>query len=186
MRAACVNTRSRPLCTQVMIKFSPLPPIEELRTLLELSADSPTGLKWRNNGPGIRKNRVAGWWKEGEWGKIRIASKYYKTHRIVWALHTGEDPGSNLIDHINRRPHDNRVENLRLVKHGENRYHSSTDKNATGYRGVTKLQRCARWSAQIKKEGRNYYLGCFDSPEKAHKVYLKACQELYGYIPGTL
>ena len=174
------------ICAQVMMKFSPLPPIEELRALLELSDDSPTGLKWRNGGRGVKASRIAGWWKEGAWGKIRIAKRYYKTHRVVWALHTGEDPGENLIDHINRKPHDNRIENLRLVKHGENRYNSSTDKNSTGYRGVAKLRKCNRWSARIKKDGKDYYLGCFDSPEKAHQAYASACQKLYGYDPGAL
>jgi len=186
LQAACVSTRHRPLYVQVMIKFIPLPSLEELHSLLELSPDSPTGLKWRNKGRGVKPNRVAGWWKEGEWGKIRINKKYYKTHRIVWALHTGEDPGENLIDHINRKPHDNRIENLRLVNPGENRYNSSSNKNLTGYRGVTKLQRCARWSAHIRKQGKNYYLGCFDSPEKAYRAYLDACQELYGYSPSVL
>lgn len=166
-----------------MPNFNPLPPIEELRQLLELAPDSPTGLKWRDNGPGRRKDRIAGWWKTNQWGKIRLNGKYYKTHRLVWALHTGEDPGNYLVDHINRKPHDNRVENLRLVKHGENRYNSSMNKNSTGYRGVTKIQGSKSWIAQIKKNGKNYYLGCFDAPEKAHAVYVEACERLYGYTP---
>ena len=166
-----------------MPKFSPLPPIDVLRQLLELAPESPTGLKWREHGPGRRKDRIAGWWKVDDWGKIRIHRKYYKTHRIVWALHTGIDPGDHIIDHINRQPHDNSLNNLRLVEHGENRYNSSTNKNSTGYRGVTKLQRCARWSAHLKKDGVNHYLGCFDTPEKAHKAYIEACQRFYGYLP---
>jgi hypothetical protein len=168
-----------------MTKFSPLPSIEELRFLLVLSADSPTGLKWRSDGRGRRKDLVAGWHKEGDWGKIRIRRKYYKTHRVAWALHTGSDPGNALIDHINRKPHDNRPENLRIVKHGENRYNSSIDKNSTGYRGVSKLHQCDRWSANIKKDGKKYYLGCFATPEAASDAYLKACKDLYGYIPAS-
>lgn len=168
-----------------MPKFTPLPPIEELRLLLEISAESPTGLKWLKTSKSRKQDSIAGWWKPNTWGKIRINNRYYKTHRIIWALHTGTDPGLNVVDHINRKPHDNRVENLRLVKHGENRYNSSTDKNATGYRGVTKLQRCARWTAHIKKEGISYYLGCFDAPEKASAAYIQACHRLYGYIPAN-
>jgi hypothetical protein len=168
-----------------MFYFNPLPQLEELQALLEISADSPTWLKWRNSGKGIKRDRVAGWWKENQWGKIRINNKYYKTHRIVWALHNGKDPGNMVIDHINRKPHDNNPENLRIVGRSENRYNSKMDGNSTGYRGVSKLQGCQRWTARVKKDGAVHYLGCFDSAENAYAAYLKACGELYGYLPSS-
>jgi hypothetical protein len=168
---------------QEMPNFIPLPPLDQLQELLELSAESPTGLKWRQNRPGVREDRVAGWWHTGKWGKIRIQGTYYKTHRVVWALLTGEDPGGQVIDHINGKPHDNSVGNLRVVSKSENRYNSRTTTSLSGFRGVTKLKNCTRWVAVIKKDKTKHYLGCFDSPEKAHAVYEQACVDLYGYRP---
>lgn len=46
------------------------------------------------------------------------------------------------------------------------------------------MQQCERWFARVKKDGATHYLGCFDTPEKAHKAYIQACKQLYGYIPA--
>jgi len=167
-----------------MAKFTPLPSIEHLRSMLELDSSSPTWLRWTSGAHHQFRGKVAGYHKEGEWGKIRISGKYYRTHRIVWALQNNEDPGSNVVDHINRKPHDNNPENLRAVTRGVNRYNSSFDKNATGYRGVTKSKDSDRWIAEIKKDGTTNYLGCFKSPESAHQAYLIACEQFYGFIPA--
>jgi hypothetical protein len=41
-------------------------------------------------------------------------------HRVAWLLHTGEDPGTLVIDHINRQRNDNRISNLRPLTHVQN------------------------------------------------------------------
>ena len=43
---------------------------------------------------------------------IKVKSKQFKAHRIVWLLNYGHFPKSEL-DHINRNKLDNRIENLR-------------------------------------------------------------------------
>lgn len=43
---------------------------------------------------------------------IKVKTKRFKAHRIVWLLNYGEFPASEL-DHINRNRADNRIENLR-------------------------------------------------------------------------
>jgi hypothetical protein len=164
-------------------KFTPLPSVERLQSILRIDESSPTWLTWKINLGSRRAGSVAGYFKENDWGKIRIDNKCYKTHRIVWSLHNQSDPGDLIVDHINRKPHDNNPSNLRLVNRGVNRYNSSFNKNATGYRGVTKIKDSERWISEVKKDGKTYYLGCFESPEEAYDVYLKACEKLYGFIP---
>lgn len=62
-------------------------------------------------------------------------------HRVVWILHNGSIPEGVVIDHINRVPSDNRIENLRLATKSQNklnttitakRYKTTTYKDASG------------------------------------------------------
>ena len=46
--------------------------------------------------------------------------KLYQAGRVAWFLHTGEDPGEMMVDHINRQKDDNRFENLRLFTRQQN------------------------------------------------------------------
>ena len=67
-----------------------------------------------NNGELIRDDRKNG---NGSLDKdgyliIKVKGKQFKAHRIVWLLHYGSFPKSE-IDHINRIRTDNRIENLR-------------------------------------------------------------------------
>jgi hypothetical protein len=166
-----------------MLKFTPLPAIDKLHQMLQIDETSCTWLRWKEAKRGCKAGAVAGYFKEGQWGNICICGKYYKIHRIVWALVNNKDPGNYPIDHINRVPHDNNPKNLRLATSALNRYNSSFNKNSTGYRGVTKAKDCNRWISRIKKDGKVIYLGCFKSAQEAHDAYLKACVSLYGFIP---
>jgi hypothetical protein len=166
-----------------MLKFTPLPSIDKLHQILRIDETSCTWLRWKEGKRGCRAGAVAGCFKKEQWGNICIYGKYYKIHRIVWALANNSDPGHYPIDHINRVPHDNNPKNLRLATSALNRYNSSFDKNSTGYRGVTKMKDCNRWMSRIKKDGKSFYLGCFKSAQEAHDAYIEACIKLYGFIP---
>jgi len=168
-----------------MEKFTPLPSIEHLRSMLELDSSSPTWLRWTPGAHHQFRGKVAGYHKEGEWGRIRISGKYYGTHRIVWALQNNEDPGSSVVDHINRKPHDNNPENLRAVTRGVNRYNSSFDKNATGYRGVTKIKDSERWIAEIKKRRGNQLFRMFQISQSSASGILNSMRAVLWIYPGA-
>lgn len=49
---------------------------------------------------------------------LAFEGRNYFTHRVIWALCTGEQP--RVVDHINGDKQDNRIENLRSVTHRQN------------------------------------------------------------------
>lgn len=101
-------------------------------------------------------------------------------HRLAWFLHYGEWPTCQ-VDHINGDRHDNRISNLRLASSSENQRNRKRPKNNTsGYKGVSWIEHYQMWQATIKFDGKNKYLGRFDTPEEASDAYNKAALRHHG------
>lgn len=112
-------------------------------------------------------------------GKFRTVSfkgRRYLAHRIAWFLMTGEQPPA-LIDHIDLDPANNRWSNLRPATHSLNGANVRSRRN--GRKGVT-LRATGRYQAQIKRGGKSYYLGVFDTEEEAASAYAAKATELFG------
>ena len=102
-----------------------------------------------------------------------INKKSVMVHRLIWLYVHGDMPKCQ-IDHINGIKTDNRLENLREadpVQNGQNRQRGQKN-NKSGLLGVSRLGK--KWRASISVSGKQVYLGSFDTPEKAHAVYLEA------------
>ena len=87
------------------------------------------------------------------------------------------------IDHINKDPTDDRLENLRWSTRSENLHNTRVHKdNMVGFKGVSIKpgKRNKRYAARIYHEGRHIRLGNFYTPEEAHAVYLAKARELHG------
>jgi hypothetical protein len=100
--------------------------------------------------------------------------------RYVWLLHTGDWP-KQTIDHINRDPLDNRIDNLRDVSRSEN------NKNRTplcllGKKNKKKSQmptgvvlrrnhKCRPYSAMVYTNGKTKHLGYYPTPDEASAAY---------------
>ena len=93
-------------------------------------------------------------------------------HRIVYYAHNQswniwDRSKDNMIDHINRKPSDNSIKNLRVVTHQENQW----NRDAKGYywhKPGNKFQ------AYIVVNNKQKHLGLFEKEEDAHAAYLKA------------
>lgn len=146
----------------------PLPSQERLRDLFRY--DEETGsLYWRPvSGKSFRDanfnsrfgDKVAGTIGVQGYRAIGIKGAYYKAHRLIWKMHYGTEPRS--IDHIDRNPLNNRLENLRESDHKAQMLNRNLFKsNKTGHRHVSiDIQGKKRFKVVIdrKSYGRFYTL----------------------------
>lgn len=71
--------------------------------------------------------------------RVKYKKKTYMVHRIIYEIHYSEIQEGFVIDHINRDPSDNRIENLRAVPYAINSRNKRISKNnKTGLTGVHK------------------------------------------------
>jgi hypothetical protein len=99
--------------------------------------------------------------------RIKINRKGYLEHHIVWCFFRGEWPQEKAeIDHINRDPADNRIENLRLVNQKTN------SQNRIG-KGYSKMSN-GKYQARIIVDKHFVNLGVYETPEEAGQKYLEA------------
>jgi hypothetical protein len=167
------------------------PDPEILRLLLRYDAD--TGfLFWKERPPEFFKSS-RDWraWNTLYSGKralnVKNPSGYlsggvlgvsYNTHRIIWALVTGEWPDQ--IDHDNRIRDDNRWDNLRNVDAAEqSKNHKMSKNNTSGHTGVYYHKATRKWMARIGQK----YLGIFDDIDDAATAYRNEAKAL-GYHPN--
>jgi hypothetical protein len=87
--------------------------------------------------------------------------RFLYAHHVAWFLHYGEWPDSE-IDHKRGNRADNRIKRLRKSKHKQNTRNRRYVGNNTGVTGVIWLEGKQKYRAQIKKNGKNIYLGIFD------------------------
>ena len=112
--------------------------------------------------------------------RVCFDGKQYRAHRVVWALHYGEIPLSQ-IDHINGNRLDNRICNLRLASNQENSFNTKIKKNNTsGCTGVTWSQNAKKWMAQIVVNNKTIYLGIFKDKNLAIQTRENAVKAHFG------
>ena len=111
---------------------------------------------------------------------VKYDRKSRNLHRVIWAYHYGEIEEGVLIDHINRDPLDNRIENLRACNKAQNSANCKVNiRNKLGVKGVS-MTRGGRFRSVIRKQGKLCYLGTFDTAEEANAAYVKAAKEHHG------
>jgi len=115
--------------------------------------------------------------------RMELLGKRYKSHRVAWAMHTGEWPADQ-VDHINGDRVDNRIENLREATQTDNSRNTKIPaNNMSGVIGVHWDKRTRRWVSQIKDLTQQIYLGSFTNFDDA--VAARAAAEVkYGFHPN--
>jgi alpha-glucuronidase len=110
---------------------------------------------------------------------VSIKRRFYRLHRLAFLYMTGVIP--KCVDHKDRDRENNRWSNLRGTDHRGNAGNSGVHKhNTSGYRGVSRNSKSGKWHAQIKINGKQTYLGRFNTPEEAAKIYDQASREHFG------
>lgn len=111
---------------------------------------------------------------------IKIKNKAYCANVLAWIYETGEIPKTD-IDHIDNNPNNDAFSNLRLATRSENLANKrKTKSNRSGYKGVHYMPLNKKFRATIRKQGKHYSLGLFETAQQAHEAYCKAAQELFG------
>jgi hypothetical protein len=169
-----------------MIKATKAAPSYELVSSL-LSYDPESGkLFWKTRPTSLFPNkRIANAWNSRFSGKEaffttgagnlkgRIFGRSFCAHRVAWLLHYGRWP-SELIDHIDGNPENNKIGNLRDVSQSVNMRNMSVRSDSrSGVLGV-RMTRSGTWIARITAEGVNKTLGHFADFDQAVAVRKQA------------
>ena len=137
--------------------------------------------EWAQNNFNLRfAGKEAGCSNGTRHSNVTIGSRHWPAHRIVWLWHTGELP--KLIDHIDRNPSNNRIENLRPCTKSENMINSR--RRAAGrISGVHEVRRGV-WKFRLSINGKLAPSECFKSREEAKQAYEKCLRENFGeFVP---
>lgn len=86
------------------------------------------------------------------------------------------------VDHADGNGLNNRRSNLRWATNGQNAANLHTKKTGctSRFRGVFKWAKSPGWGAQVRKDGKTYYLGTFAVEEDAARAYDAKAKELHG------
>ena len=116
-------------------------------------------------------------YKPDEKGYLKIMIDYKQTyvHRLVGYCFLGlnENNHDDFIDHIDRNPANNDVDNLRIVTNQQNQWNTEERK---GYY-YQKSKR--KYHATIKINDKPMFLGLFSTEEEARQAYLNAKQKYH-------
>lgn len=104
--------------------------------------------------------RYIGFKESGKRRNVRV-------HHIIWYLCEGEWPGQQ-IDHIDRNPRNNRIDNLRLATNAQNIYNiTAHNDNQLGEKGICWVPSRKRYQVQISIGGRNTMIGRYQTLDEA-------------------
>lgn len=120
---------------------------------------------------------VVGYLDPSGYLRVRIGSKNYRLHRIIWMILYGYFP-EHQVDHKNKNKLDNSKNNLREVSPQCNMRNCSTYRtNTTGVKGITYNPCRRKFIARIMSEGETKPLGYFKDFTEAvcHRYAAEQC-----------
>ena len=117
-------------------------------------------------------------WSQDKFGywTSKINGKNIKMHRLIFEIKNGNIPDGYFIDHINRRPYDNRISNLRLATPKQNNLNREIKSK---YKGVSFCKKENNFRARISYNGKEHFLGKYNNPIDAAIAYDIACVKYF-------
>lgn len=138
-----------------------------INQIVDYDETSPTFLRWKipraNNA--YKAGDIAGSFDSDGYGQIYIIDKLYKSHRIIFCLHSGKNLDSNLVvDHLDRNKSNNNINNLRLTSINENAKNINwklAKPTNTGERAITFRLNSYRvsWTTDAKQKEKQFSFG---------------------------
>lgn len=147
---------------------------ERLRELLHYTPETGVFVWKIKVSWGVKIGDIAGTIEKSGYRVISFKRSIYKAHRLAW-LYIHDKWPKDQIDHANGIRDDNRLINLREATRAENAQNAGSRKGRDNFsRGTSQKKGRNKWEAQIQVNGRNQYLGIFNTQEEAHKAYVAA------------
>ena len=113
---------------------------------------SPSGLVFSRSGKPCGTLR-----KDGYWSTQRN-KRNIQVHRLVWMLNFGAIPPGMQIDHIDRNPSNNLIENLRLVTASQNLYNRGVPRQSkSGHKYIHTCRKTGHFIVRIGSKVRGTY-----------------------------
>lgn len=113
---------------------------DKILEYVEYEPTSPSSIVWKNNRAGMRNEHAGSLVpnKKGPRFRVCIEGNHYQVSRVVYFMHNIDMDQNKEVDHIDRNPLNNNIENLRLVSRSENSCNRGISKNnTTGYKQIT-------------------------------------------------
>lgn len=117
---------------------------------------------------------------------VRLGGKCHYAHRLVILLAFGDVPDCMEVDHKNGVRCDNRLENLRVCSRVINAQNirKATVRSKTGSLGVSAYG--DKFSAKIRKNKKQTYLGTYNSIKEAYDAYIAAKRVMHeGFVEAA-
>ena len=102
--------------------------------------------------------------------RIILGLKVYTVHRLIWFIENRSLP--TMIDHINGDSLDNRIQNLRTSASRKNQQNQRRHREGKLV-GASFHKASQTWRAVVKIEGKQIYLGLFNTELEAHQRYVQ-------------
>lgn len=157
------------------------PTLEQLELMKERYEVSGAGLVVKTKyhcGPEI--GEPAGGIQSHGYVSVKVLGRLTRTHHIVWFLTQGHWPEQPL-DHIDGNKLNNSPDNLRQVSQNQNRKAYAKTYGAVGYRGVSFKKDTGKYMAKASNNGRETFVGCYDTPEEAAIARDLKCYKEFNY-----
>lgn len=120
----------------------------------------------------LREGKVVGVGRKPGKRTIPLSEVILKLHGIFF---------NGLIDHKDRDPLNNQIENLRPATKSQNMANRGRfSNNSTGYKGVSFLKRDSLYVARIQFRGQSIFIGRFQDPTIAAKAYDRVAKRCHG------
>ena len=128
----------------------------------------------KSNGKHIGSLR---WIKGKMYSQLQYAHKTYMTHRVIFLWHHGYLP--EVVDHINRDPSDNHIENLRAATYITNNQNACGQCNSkTGIKNVTWVPEKRAFRVALNVAKKRVHVGYFTDIDLAELTATEA-RDLY-------
>jgi len=136
-------------------------------------------LRWRTSRGRSERLGLAGKVTSEGYREVRINSRFYMVHRVVFFWVYGFWPDQ--VDHRNNNKGDNSISNLRAASHSQNRQNVRLQSNnSSGIKGVGWNKQVMKWQVRITLNGKVFCLGSYEDKFSAACVAVSARNVLHG------